>query len=114
VIWGPNDPRPTPPIFIPIEPPPVEGGGPEVTPPIYIPVWPTPPVDPGYGIPEVPVDPGYNPPGVGAPGSGLTPDNPIVLPPIDLPAGQTTIYVSLTPGVPVEVNVPAGSGRRKK
>ena len=40
VIWGPNDPRPSPPIFIPIIPPPVEGGGPRPEHPIYIPVYP--------------------------------------------------------------------------
>jgi hypothetical protein len=116
VIWGPNDPRPSLPIFIPIEPPPTNGAKPEH--PIYIPVYPDNslpevpgPVDPGYGIPEegrphpdhtLPVPPG----------SGLTPENPIVIPPGTVPPGTATIYVSLTPGVPIEVNVPA-SGRRK-
>jgi hypothetical protein len=40
VIWGPDDPRPSPPIYIPIQPPPVEGGGGSPQPPIYIPVYP--------------------------------------------------------------------------
>jgi len=37
-IWGPNDPRPSLPIYIPITPPP--GSGLEPTHPIYIPVYP--------------------------------------------------------------------------
>lgn len=37
-IWGPTDPRPTPPIFIPPQPPQIWGpGDPRPTPPIYIP-----------------------------------------------------------------------------
>ena len=123
VIWGPNDPRPTPPIYIPIEPPPaVEGGPPVPTHPIYIPVYPDNslpevpgPVDPGYGIPEEGrPHPDHTLPGDLPPGSGLTPENPIVLPPDIVPPGTTTIYVSLSPGVPIEVNVPAGTGRRKR
>ena len=40
---GPNDPRPTPPIYIPIMPPPTEGQ-PHPEHPIYIPVYPTHPI----------------------------------------------------------------------
>lgn len=37
-IWGPGDPRPNPPIYIPIMPPPDSGLSP--THPIYVPVYP--------------------------------------------------------------------------
>ena len=70
VIWGPDDPRPTPPIYIPIQPP----GG---VPPAYIPVYPWHPISPGYGFGDIgafPGDPGYAPP------VGLTP-TPVKVPP---------------------------------
>jgi hypothetical protein len=99
-IWGPTDPRPTPPIYVPVPPPGGGGGGGGEHPehPIYIPVYPahpivlplpptdarpmppiyippyTPPVDPGYSHPESPVDPGY---GIDA---GLRPEHPIYIP----------------------------------
>jgi hypothetical protein len=56
-IWGPTDPRPQPPIYIPIKPiaPPVEG---HPEPPIYFPVYPAhpitiPPFDDAH--PELPI-----------------------------------------------------------
>lgn len=89
-IWGPNDPRPTPPIYMPPgsggggNPPGIWGGGnePFPTPPIFIPpnVPPvlTPPTPPNPGDPTTvvpgnfPVQPGtvpayvvFNYPGVG-------------------------------------------------
>jgi hypothetical protein len=69
VIWGPDDPRPSPPIYIPIQPP--EG------PPAYLPVYPWHPISPGYGFGDIgafPGDPGYTPPtGSGAPPDVATP-----------------------------------------
>jgi len=41
-IWGPTDPRPTPPIYIPVDPPPESGLKPEH--PIYIPIYPAHPI----------------------------------------------------------------------
>jgi hypothetical protein len=69
-IWGPTDPRPNPPIYIPIVPPPVEGAPPEATHPIYLPVYPTHPIYlPGH--PEHPiVIPPELPPGFVSPPSG--------------------------------------------
>ena len=58
-IWGPTDPRPSHPIYIPIQPP-LDFWGPNdprPTPPIYIPVQPQPPL----GI-WGPTDPRPNPP----------------------------------------------------
>lgn len=111
VIWGPNDPRPSPPIFIPIQPP--EGVHPEQ--PIYIPVYPdnSLPGDQPYPDIGLPGDQPYPDQGLPPipPGSGLTPENPIVLPPGTVPPGTSTIYVSLTPGVPIEVSVSGGKRR---
>lgn len=95
-IWGPTDPRPTPPIYIPAPVPPDSGLKPEH--PIYIPVFPTHPIvlplppeeggepKPPYiwppviwggpiippGVPGVPTHPIYIP---------VYPSHPIVLPP---------------------------------
>jgi len=65
-LWGPNDPRPTPPIYIPAPEPP--GGGGEPAHPIYIPVYPEHPIvlPPDGGTPKPPPDM-ISPP-TGAPG----------------------------------------------
>lgn len=88
-IWGPTDPRPTPPIVIP--PDAISPGVP--THPIYIPVYPAhpiviPPGSIGGGDPPVPAHPIVLPPYVPGhpivipPGSidGVHPEHPIVLP----------------------------------
>jgi hypothetical protein len=66
-IWGPNDPRPTPPIA---QPPGGWGGGGGGG-----------PVDPGYSPPwarpQPPVDPGYSPPWAQVPGGGGQPQPPL-------------------------------------
>jgi len=73
-IWGPTDPRPTPPIYIPV-PPPVEGGGDEHPEhPIYIPVYPAHPIV----IPLPPVEPPTD-------GGDAHPEHPIYLPPVVWP-----------------------------
>jgi hypothetical protein len=64
-IWGPTDPRPTPPIVLP--------------PPVTPPTPPTDPVDPGYGID---IDVGY-----------VRPEHPIVLPPT--PPGKPPVQWEL-------------------
>ena len=59
-IWGPTDPRPTPPIYIPAPEPPPEGGGEpgEPTHPIYLPVYPAHPIvlPPDVDRPKPPPD----------------------------------------------------------
>lgn len=83
-IWGPNDPRPTPPIHLPPwypgQPPGIWGGAPLPwpTPPIYYPpgIWgPTDP-RPSNPIANVPGISNPNPPGWGA-----RPEHPIYYPP---------------------------------
>ena len=86
-IWGPTDPRPTPPIVI-IPPDCIEPGVP--THPIYLPIYPShpiviPPGSLGPGTPEhpiyLPVYPSHPiviPPDAAGPGK---PEHPIVLPP---------------------------------
>ena len=82
-IWGPTDPRPTPPIVLP--------------PPVTPPTEPAPPVDPGYGIDE---DNGY-----------VKPSHPIVLPP-DPPGQPKPNWKLVTAWTPVTgwvvVAVPTG------
>jgi homeobox protein ESX1 len=89
-IWGPTDPRPTPPIYIPVVPPNV------VMPPIYIPIVPSHPIVlPPPGEPPVPTHPIELPPVIwppqppGAPGGGAPPiasQGPgFVTPPIYIP-----------------------------
>jgi hypothetical protein len=125
--WGGgNVPMPTPPIYIPIEPPATDGAP---THPIYIPVWPThpielPPQEPG-GPPVLwpPViwgGPGGLPPMIGGgpimPPSGppATPTHPIYIPvypahPIELPPGtppsdvkpEHPIYFPVYPAHPI-------------
>jgi len=71
-IWGPTDPRPTPPIYLP----PGGGGQPPGVPthPIVIPPTPpgTDPPQPAHPIvlPPVPPDPPQQPPGSGMPPPG--------------------------------------------
>ena len=119
-IWGPTDPRPTPPIYIPVPPPSGGGGGGGEHPehPIYIPVYPAhpivlplpptdarpmppiyippsaPPVDPGYGHPETPVDPGY---GIE---EGARPAHPIYIP-IEGAHPEHPIYFPVEPTHPI-------------
>jgi len=92
-IWGPTDPRPTPPIHIPPtqpgQPPGIWPPSGVVTPPIYYPpeIWPTPPAKPPLGIwggapLPVPTPPIYIPL---PPDSDLKPEHPIVLPPGTIP-----------------------------
>lgn len=105
-IWGPTDPRPTPPIVIP-EPP---GGGPPLviwgggnepfpTPPIVIPMPPLPdPPHPEHPIvipPEQPPDGGEPPLGIWGPLPGF-PTPPIVIPP-NPPQRLVTWHVAWTP-----------------
>lgn len=88
-IWGPTDPRPTPPIVIPIPPDAIGPGVPAH--PIWLPVYPAHPIvippgaiSPGHPEhpivlpPYVPAHPIVIPPDVIAPG---VPAHPIVLPP---------------------------------
>src|SRR5499427_1259276 len=88
-IWGPTDPRPTPPIYIPQPPLGMWGpNDPRPTPPIYIP-----PVGGGTppGVPIHPIwgPPGFNPPGAGMPpGIGGGPIIPPEQPPVGGPPGQ--------------------------
>jgi hypothetical protein len=96
-IWGPTDPRPSHPIYIPVPPPPDSGLKPEH--PIYIPVVPAhpivipiPPPDGGQPVPPLVIWGGpYDPPRpahpiyipVVPPDGGTepgTPANPIYLP----------------------------------
>jgi hypothetical protein len=84
-IWGPTDPRPTPPIANPGRPP---WWG-MANDPGYSPPWaqPRPPTDPGYSPPWAqvppggqgggPVDPGYSPPWAQVPGGGKPPQGPV-------------------------------------
>lgn len=85
-IWGPNDPRPTPPIFIliPGYPPLTIWGGanqPFPTPPIHIPglpplqIWGPNDPRPGYGLPGIP-------PGIWGGGNEPFPTPPIHIPPV--------------------------------
>lgn len=103
-IWGPTDPRPTPPIHIPGpgERPPGTWGGagePFPTPPIVIPpdfLAPGVPAHPIY-LPVYPAHPIVIPPGAIGPGK---PTHPIVLPP-PRPAHPIVLPPdSVAPGVP--------------
>jgi hypothetical protein len=55
-ISGPNDPRPTPPIYVPISPPDIGGDLPQVEQPIYWPVviWGPNDPRPDNALPELP------------------------------------------------------------
>jgi len=68
-IWGPTDPRPTPPIYIPIVPPESSGGGEHPANPIYLPVSPEHPIvlPPDEEGPPTPPPGMVNPP-TGQPG----------------------------------------------
>jgi hypothetical protein len=110
-IWGPTDPFPTPPIYIPITPPPESGLSPEH--PIYIPVYP----DIGFPADQPHPDqglPGDQPhPDQGLPGDQPYPDN--TLPPhIDnsLPdGGKAAIIAAIKKAVDFWTgNLPPPSG----
>ena len=138
IIWGPDDPRPTPPIVIP--PDAVEPGVP--THPIYLPpgIWgPTDP-RPSNPIAGIPGLPGYQPPGGGSPpleiwgggnvpmptppiyfppdaglnpppdgsGDGLHPSHPIVIPP-DKPVDPSVPHVLMQVIVPPQGGIQGGS-----
>jgi hypothetical protein len=111
-IWGPNDPRPTPPIAGPGRPP---WWG-IANDPGYSPPWARPPVDPGYSPPWAqvppgtrpptgPVDPGYSPPwaqvppggqGGGPVDPGYSPPWAQVRPPVD--PGYSPPWAQVPPG----------------
>jgi hypothetical protein len=106
-IWGPTDPRPTPPIYIPVPPPPESGLSPEH--PIFIPVYPAhpivipvPPQPPSGGgeHPEHPIPPVVWPPMPPKPPLGIWgPTDPRPTPPIHLPPvhAQPPIYIPIIP-----------------
>ena len=97
-IWGPTDPRPTPPIYFPPQQPP-SGGPPVVTPPIYYPPVP--------GWPSIPPYPGQMPPGTVPPQiwpSPGHPAHPIVIPPP--PGGGEPPVIWPGPGIPPEGQAP--------
>jgi hypothetical protein len=103
-IWGPTDPRPTPPIYLPVVPP---GLKPEH--PIFIPVVPSHPIFlPGPGAPTHPIPPVIWPPqppvtiwpSPGHPAHPIAPGGP---PPTIWPSpGQPThpIYIPVKPDKP--------------
>ena len=108
-IWGPTDPRPTPPIVI-IPPDAVGPGVP--THPIYIPVYPAHPIviPPDAIAPGVPTHPIYLPPIIWGP-NDPRPTPPIVIPPDTIGPGVPThpIYLPVHPGgtpLPPAANVP--------
>lgn len=97
-IWGPTDPRPTPPIVIP--PDAISPGVP--THPIYLPVYPAHPIviPPGAIGPGVPTHPIVLPP--------YRPEHPIVIPPEAIGPGVPTHPIVL-PGVPTQpIYLPPG------
>jgi len=106
-IWGPTDPRPTPPIYIPVPPPPESGLKPEH--PIYIPVYPAHPIvipvppEPG-GEPQPPVVwpplPGGVPPVGGYPG--------FPAPPLEIWGGGNVPYP--TPPIYIPIAPPEAGG----
>jgi hypothetical protein len=93
-IWGPNDPRPTPPIYLPSFPP-------HPTHPIVIP----PPPDPSNGLPTHPIYiPGYPahpivfPPSIWGP-NDPRPTPPIVIPPSNVVPGRPAHPIVLPPEI---------------
>ena len=90
-IWGPTDPRPTPPIVLPIPPDAIAPGVPSH--PIYIPVYPAHPIviPPGAISPGVPAHPIVLPP--------PRPEHPIVIPPDAVSPGVPAHPIAL-PGDP--------------
>lgn len=98
-IWGPTDPRPTPPIVIP-----PDSIGPGVpTHPIYLPVFPTHPIviPPDAVEPGVPTHPIYIP---------VYPMHPIVIPPEAIGPGVPTHPIVLPPYEPGHpIVLPPGS-----
>jgi len=93
-IWGPTDPRPTPPIFIP--PDSIGPGLPSH--PIYLPVFPAHPIviPPDSIGPGVPTHPIYLPPVISGP-PGPWPSPPIFLPPDAIGPGQPAHPIYLPP-----------------
>ena len=104
-IWGPTDPRPTPPIVMPIPPDAIAPGVP--THPIYIPVYPAHPIviPPGSLGPGVPTHPIYLPPIIWGP-NDPRPTPPIVIPPSAISPGVPTHPIYLPPGIWGGGNVP--------
>lgn len=112
-IWGPTDPRPTPPIYITLPPDCVDPGVPSH--PIYLPIYPAHPIviPPDAVAPGVPTHPIYLPPVVW-PGPGY-PAHPIYIPPGSLGGGKPTHPIALPPpevwpppGVPAHPIAPGG------
>lgn len=95
-IWGPDDPRPTPPIVIP--PSAIAPGVP--THPIYLPVYPAHPIviPPGAIGPGLPTHPIELPP--------YHPAHPIVIPPDSVAPGVPTHPIYLPPRIWGGGNVP--------
>jgi len=89
-IWGPNDPRPTPPIHLPAPPPGIWPPPVSIWPPVPLPpdyplppgsIWPS-PGRPDQGLPHPPGHPDQGLPVPGQPDQGLpqppaTPSHPI-------------------------------------
>ena len=109
-IWGPTDPRPTPPIYVPVPPPPESGLSPEH--PIYIPVYPAhpivlplPPTD-ARPMPPIYIPPGHpdnslpeQPPGIWGP-TDPRPTPPIYIP-IEGAHPEHPIYFPVEPTHPI-------------
>jgi hypothetical protein len=101
-IWGPTDPRPTPPIYLPVVPPNV------VMPPIYIPVYPSHPIairPPGTEVPprpEHPIPPVVWPPLPERPPLGIWgPTDPRPQPPIYIPIAPPPVEGEAHPEHPI-------------
>ena len=88
-IWGPNDPRPTPPIVSP--PDAIAPGVPAH--PIFLPVYPAHPIviPPGSIAPGVPTHPIVLPP--------FVPAHPIVIPPDSIAPGVPAHPIYLPPSI---------------
>lgn len=97
-IWGPTDPRPTPPIVLPIPPDAIAPGVP--THPIYIPIFPAHPIviPPDAIAPGVPTHPIVLPPIIWGP-DDPRPTPPIVIPPDAISPGVPTHPIVLPPEI---------------
>lgn len=94
-IWGPTDPRPTPPIYWPGFPGGGGGGGGQQPPGIWGPL-------PGFPTNPIPIYPGGtpNPPGIWGGGNVPMPTPPIQLPPWMISGGQPPGIWGPLPGFP--------------
>lgn len=111
-IWGPTDPRPTHPIYLPIPPGIIGGDPPKPEHPIWLPVYPAHPIviPPGAIQPDppIPAHPIYLPPIIWGP-DDPRPTHPIVIPPDALAPGVPTHPIVLPPPNPDPPNIWGGS-----